>query len=59
MRDQTGDYRNGGPLSNRATDSQIRRLIELKIEHPKNITWLEAKKLIKDYHARKNAGGKK
>lgn len=48
------DNRNGGPNSNRATDSQIRRLLELKIEFNPYLTWLEAKALLKNYHATKN-----
>jgi hypothetical protein len=58
------DHRDGGPNSNRATDSQIYRLIELKIKFDHriledgtitscNLTWLEAKKLIKEYYENK------
>lgn len=49
----SADYRNGGPNSDRATDSQIKRLIELGLKFEKTITWLEAKKLIKEYHQTK------
>ena len=52
------DNRNGGPNSNRATDSQIRRLLELKIEFNPYLTWLEAKALLKNYHANKNKKAK-
>jgi hypothetical protein len=42
-----------GAMSNRATESQIRRLIELKLEFHRDITWLEAKALIREYHKNK------
>jgi hypothetical protein len=64
MKNLAPDYRDGGPSSNRATDSQIYRLIELKIKFDHrvledgtiascNLTWLEAKKLLKDFHKNK------
>jgi hypothetical protein len=54
MKNFSPDYRDGGPMSNRATDSQLKRLIELKIKFENGITWLEAKKLLKDYHQNKD-----
>ena len=53
MKNFITDIRNGGPFSNRATDSQIIRLMELKIKFDMNLTWLEAKKLLKEYHKNK------
>ena len=53
MKNLAPDYRNGGPMSNRATDSQIIRLLELKIKFDMNLTWLEAKKLLREYHQNK------
>lgn len=53
MKNFSSDFRDGGPSSNRATDSQLKRLKELKISYENPITWLEAKKLIRDYHKTK------
>lgn len=53
MKNLAPDYRDGGPSSNRATDSQLERLKELKIKFENGITWLEAKKLLKLYHQNK------
>lgn len=47
------DQRNGGPNSDRATSHQLHRLMELKIEHSRDITWLQAKQLIKEHHQKK------
>lgn len=47
------DHRNGGPHSNRATDNQLRRLSELKIEFDPRLSWLEAKALFKAYYEAK------
>lgn len=53
MKNLAPDFRAGGPNSDRATYSQIKRLLELKITFDSSITWLEAKKLIKNYHQTK------
>lgn len=53
MKNFVSDFRDGGPSSNRATDSQLQRLHELKIHYTKPITWMDAKKLIREYHQNK------
>lgn len=36
-------------LSNAATETQLKRLNELNIEHAPNITWMKAKEVIKEH----------